>query len=78
MSARILIVNADDFGRSDAINRGVIRCHEDGIVTSASLMVRWPEAEGASVYARGSSLSVVLHLDLGEWVYREGEWLSVY
>jgi hypothetical protein len=33
-----LIVNADDFGRSDAINQGIIAGHQKGIVTSASLM----------------------------------------
>jgi chitin disaccharide deacetylase len=74
MSERVLIVNADDFGRSVGINRGVIRCHEEGIVTSASLMVRWPEAEDAAAWARRTSLSVGLHLDLGDWEWREGEW----
>ena len=37
---RHLIVNADDFGASDAVNAGVVAAHDDGIVTSASLMVR--------------------------------------
>ena len=41
---RFLIVNADDFGRSPGVNRGVLLAHERGIVTSASLMVRWPSA----------------------------------
>jgi predicted glycoside hydrolase/deacetylase ChbG (UPF0249 family) len=75
---RVLIVNADDFGRSDAINRGVMRAHEHGIVTSASLMVRWPEAEAAAALARASELAVGMHLDLGEWEYRDGEWRVVY
>ena len=44
---RSLIVNADDFGQSRGVNRGVIEAHERGIVTSASLMVRWPAAESA-------------------------------
>jgi chitin disaccharide deacetylase len=78
VSERILIVNADDFGRSPGVNRGVIRCHEDGIVTSASLMVRWPSAEEAAAYARRTSLGVGLHLDLGEWEYRDGAWVACY
>ena len=39
---RRLIVNADDFGRSPAINAAVIRAHRDGILTTASLMVNEP------------------------------------
>jgi predicted glycoside hydrolase/deacetylase ChbG (UPF0249 family) len=76
---KYLIVNADDFGQSPGINRGVIEAHEHGIVTSASLMTRWLAAEEASVYAREHpELSVGLHLDLGEWVYREGSWMPLY
>lgn len=79
MAGRYLIVNADDFGQSAGVNRGVIEAHERGIVTSASLMVRWPAAAAAAEYARGGpALSVGLHLDLGEWAYRDGEWVSVY
>jgi chitin disaccharide deacetylase len=78
VSERILIVNADDFGRSAGVNRGVIRSHEEGIVTSAGMMVRWPAAEEAAAYARGSKLSLGLHLDLGEWEYRAGDWSPRY
>jgi chitin disaccharide deacetylase len=78
MAERVLIVNADDFGRSPGVNQGVIRGHEQGVVTSATLMVRWPAAEEAAAYARRSGLSVGLHLDLGEWVYRNGEWHERY
>jgi chitin disaccharide deacetylase len=78
VSERVLVVNADDFGRSRGVNRGVVRAHEEGIVTSATLMVRWPDAEEAAAYARRSSLSVGLHLDLGEWVYRDAGWQVTY
>jgi predicted glycoside hydrolase/deacetylase ChbG (UPF0249 family) len=80
MSAeRCLIVNADDFGQSPAINRGIIQAHEQGIVTSASLMVRWPAAAVAGAYARQRPcLSVGLHLDLGEWALRRGTWVALY
>jgi predicted glycoside hydrolase/deacetylase ChbG (UPF0249 family) len=79
MSARFLIVNADDLGRSAGINEGILRAHEQGIVTSASLMVRGPSAEeAAQLVRRTASLSVGLHVDLGEWVFREGRWEAVY
>lgn len=77
-AARALIVNADDFGQSPGINRGVIAAHERGIVTSASLMVRWPDAAAAAAYARGRpDLSLGLHVDLVEWAFRD-EWVPVY
>ena len=76
---RCLIVNADDFGRTSGINDGVVRAFEHGIVTSASLMVRWPAARAAARYARAhASLSVGLHVDLGEWTWREGGWRRRY
>ena len=79
MIARRLIVNADDFGLSPETNRGIITAHEHGIVTSASLMVRWPTSMSAAEYARRHSrLSVGLHLDLGEWAFRGGEWVPLY
>lgn len=76
---RYLIVNADDFGQSPGINRGIVEAHERGIVTSASLMTRWLAAGEAALYAREHpQLSVGLHLDLGEWVCRAGNWEPVY
>jgi predicted glycoside hydrolase/deacetylase ChbG (UPF0249 family) len=76
---RYVIVNADDFGRSHGINRGVVAAHEHGIVTSASLMVCWPAARDAASYARDyPRLDMGLHLDLAEWVYESGEWRPLY
>lgn len=76
---RILVVNADDFGRSVGVNRGIIEAHEHGIVTSATMMVRWPAAEHAASYAmRNPALSVGLHLDLAEWEYRDDGWHALY
>lgn len=76
---RYLIVNADDFGRSAGVNSGVIKSIVQGIVTSASLMVRWPAAAEAAAYARTNrGFSLGLHVDLGEWSFREGAWIPVY
>jgi predicted glycoside hydrolase/deacetylase ChbG (UPF0249 family) len=74
-----LIVNADDFGLSAGVNRGIIRAHELGIVTSTSLMVRGAACTEAAEYARAHPLLCVgLHLDLCEWVFRKGEWEPIY
>jgi predicted glycoside hydrolase/deacetylase ChbG (UPF0249 family) len=76
---RVLIVNADDFGLSRGVNAGVIKAHEQGIVTSASLMVRWSAAAEAAGYARASkTLSLGLHVDLGESTVRDGAWVPLY
>lgn len=76
---KYLIVNADDFGQSPGINQGIIEAHRNGIVTSASLMTRWLAAGEAALYARAHPrLSVGLHFDLGEWIWREGRWEPIY
>jgi predicted glycoside hydrolase/deacetylase ChbG (UPF0249 family) len=78
-ATRRLIVTADDFGLSKGVNDGILAAHDRGIVTSTSLMVRWPDAVEAAASSRGhSTLSVGLHVDLGEWQYREGEWRPLY
>jgi chitin disaccharide deacetylase len=38
----LLVVNADDFGLSRGVNRGIVEAHQRGVVTSASLMVDAP------------------------------------
>jgi len=45
--ARLLIVNADDFGMYSAINEGVVRAFNQGIVRSTSLMTPCPAASEA-------------------------------
>jgi hopanoid biosynthesis associated protein HpnK len=53
-----VILNADDFGRSAAINEAVRRAYEEGVLTSASLMVAGDAANEAVELAVG--LHVVL------------------
>lgn len=61
---RYLIVNADDFGADEDINRGVIEAHERGIVTSASFMVNMPGARSAVRLAKEHpNLGVGLHVN---------------
>ena len=78
-ATRYLIVNADDFGQSHGVNQGIIEAYERGIVTSASLMVRWPAAAEAVAYSRQhADMSLGLHVDLEEWAYRDGTWICLY
>ncbi|MBN9563379.1 MAG: hopanoid biosynthesis-associated protein HpnK [Alphaproteobacteria bacterium] len=58
-----VIITADDFGLSEAVNEAVERAHRDGVLTSASLMVGAPAAGDAVRRARAlPSLRVGLHL----------------
>ena len=62
-----LIVNADDFGISEAVNRGIVEAHDRGIVTSTSVMATAPKFEHALELARlRPSLAVGVHLVLTE------------
>jgi chitin disaccharide deacetylase len=74
-SRKSLIVNADDFGYSRGVNRGIVEAHEHGIVTSASLMVDQPAAEEAAGYSRNRpELSLGLHFELPAWRIRRAIW----
>lgn len=76
---RFLVVNADDLGLSVTVNDGIFAAHEEGIVTSASLMVRQGAAGAAAERApEFPDLAVGLHVDLGEWNYEEGAWTLAY
>jgi predicted glycoside hydrolase/deacetylase ChbG (UPF0249 family) len=76
---RNLIVNADDFGLSAAVNGGILEAHVRGIVTSTSLMVRKPAAADAVALAGSQpALAIGLHIDLGQWDYEDGQWKVAY
>ena len=64
-SMKELILNADDFGLTQGINRGIIRAHRDGILTSATLMATGPAFDHAVELARANpTLGVGCHLVL--------------
>lgn len=76
---RTVIVNADDLGLSEGVNRGIFEAHDHGIVTSASLMVRGsPAVTAACGASTRPALALGLHLDLAEWEYCDGAWRAVY
>lgn len=69
-AGKLLVVNADDFGASPGINRGIVELHDLGVVTSTSLMVTGAVAADAGREARARPrLGVGLHWD----VWGEGE-----
>jgi predicted glycoside hydrolase/deacetylase ChbG (UPF0249 family) len=69
---RLLIVNCDDLGSSQAANSGVYEVLRQGAATSASLMVPCPWARGAAADYRGEDVGVHLTLN-AEWdTYRWG------
>ena len=62
---RRLIVNADDMGLHAGINAGILRCHEQGIVTSASVAPNGTAFDEACRLLRGApELDVGIHLTL--------------
>lgn len=62
-----LIINADDFGATSAINAAVIKTRLRGVLTSASLMVTGQAAaEAISIAKNDPGLAVGLHLALSQ------------
>lgn len=62
-TARRLIVNADDLGRTPGINRGIFEAHDRGLVTSATVMVNYPAAESVAEESGDlPDLGIGLHL----------------
>lgn len=60
-----LIVNADDFGLHSEINKGIIKGHRDGFITSTSLMCSAPAFEEAVALAKECpKLGIGIHLTL--------------
>lgn len=62
----MLIVNADDWGRSAPETDAALTCFRAGRVTSVSAMVFMLDSERASVLAVGADLPVGLHLNVCE------------
>jgi predicted glycoside hydrolase/deacetylase ChbG (UPF0249 family) len=61
---KFLIVNADDFGYSRGINRGIVEAHNRGVVTSATTIVNAPATEDAVRLAgENPGLSIGLHVN---------------
>ncbi|SEO56386.1 hypothetical protein SAMN04488134_10912 [Amphibacillus marinus] len=60
-----IIINADDFGYSKAVNYGIIDAHVDGVLTSTTLMANMPGAEHAyQLASQHPNLGIGVHLTL--------------
>ena len=65
---RLLIVNADDYGRSAGVSRGILHAHREGIVTSTTAMIGMPGVEEQLVEAlQCPELGIGLHLVHTHW-----------
>jgi chitin disaccharide deacetylase len=72
--ARLLIINADDFGMYPAINEAVVRAFKEGVVRSTTLMTPCPSASDAmrllqenADITSGVHLSVICDIDTYRW-----------
>jgi predicted glycoside hydrolase/deacetylase ChbG (UPF0249 family) len=63
-AGRTLIVNADDFGLTPAVSRGILEAAREGIVTSTTVLVNRPIPPELVAELGGSALGVGLHLNL--------------
>jgi len=74
MSARFLVINADDFGYSEERNKGIIDCFQKSCITSASLLVNGVRCDDAAILAKRHQLPIgklgqMYRLSLIKWLY---------
>jgi chitin disaccharide deacetylase len=64
-----LILNADDFGLTKGVNEGIVRAHDEGVLTSTTLMANGSAFDDAVERARANPrLGIGCHLVLvGGW-----------
>lgn len=70
-----MIINADDFGLSEGVNRAIKEAHSHGVLTSATIMANMPAAgEAVKIAGDTSSLGVGVHLNLtdGKSISQDG------
>lgn len=61
---RSLVIHADDFGLSPSVNAGILSAIQNGVVRSTSMLVNFPAAEPAAVWAKQYDLDVGWHVNL--------------
>lgn len=62
---RLVIINADDFGLCQGVNKAVAEAHTKGVLTSATIMANMPAAQEAVKIAKQlPTLGVGVHLNL--------------
>lgn len=72
---RFLIVNADDYGRSPEVSSGIRQAHQEGIVTTTTILMNLPGAidDLNLAHQETPELGIGLHLNLtlGKPLHRE-------
>ncbi|MBN2086039.1 MAG: ChbG/HpnK family deacetylase [Anaerolineales bacterium] len=65
-SEKYLIVNADDYGRTPGVSRGIRKAHRDGVVTSTTALMNMPgiEEELHTALREAPDLGLGVHLVL--------------
>ena len=62
-----IIINADDFGLCEGVNKAVAQAHTDGVLTSTTIIANMPAADEAVEIAKQlPTLGVGVHLNLFE------------
>jgi predicted glycoside hydrolase/deacetylase ChbG (UPF0249 family) len=62
---RRLIINADDFGLCESVNKGIVEAHTKGVLTSTTIMANMPAAQQAVDLAKNlPTLGIGVHLNL--------------
>jgi predicted glycoside hydrolase/deacetylase ChbG (UPF0249 family) len=62
---RRLIVNADDFGLTGGVSRGILRAHREGVVTSTTVLANLPaQPDLDATAAESAGLGLGLHFNL--------------
>lgn len=60
-----LVINADDFGYSPGVNYGIIDSHQQGVLTSTTLMANMPGFEHAVALSHATpTLGIGVHLSM--------------
>jgi hopanoid biosynthesis associated protein HpnK len=62
---KTVVINADDFGLCEGVNKGIVKAHTEGVLTSATIMANMPTASEAVEIAKNlPSLGVGVHLNI--------------
>jgi len=64
------VINADDFGYSESVNRAIVYCLDNGLITQTTVMVNMPGYNDAKQMSKEKKLigKVGLHLNLSEGI----------
>lgn len=60
-----LILNADDFGLSPSVNKGIVECYNSGLISSTTMMMNTPYTDEAISLAKENNIkNIGIHLNL--------------